>query len=401
MAIYQYKAKTAEGKTVKGSIEAPDENGFYARLKEQNYYVISWSEAEKKQKTPKLKPKQLAEFCRSLGTLLAAGVSLVRALGIVSQEEALKENQRKIYENLLASVRQGNTLSDAMEAQGDSFPQLLVHMTRSSEASGNMDQVSMRMASHYEKDYRLRSKVHGAMIYPCILGFLIVVVVAFIFTFVIPQFSDMFAQMESLPLPTRVIMGLSDFLSNHWIVAILGLIGLVILIRMIFHIPAVRLWKDRTKIRMPLIGKLLKVIYTARFARTLSSLYSSGIPIVTALQIGKKTVGNAYIEAQFDRAIDQVRSGEKLSDAIGGIDGFVRKLMENVRIGEETGSLDGMLDSIADTLDYESEIAINKMVSFLEPVMIILMALIVGFVMISVILPVYNSYGSIEASAYH
>ena len=112
-------------------------------------------------------------------------------------------------------------------------------------------------------------------------------------------------------------------------------------------------------------------------------------------------MGNAYIEAQFDRAIDQVRSGEKLSDAIGGIDGFVRKLMENVRIGEETGSLDGMLDSIADTLDYESEIAINKMVSFLEPVMIILMALIVGFVMISVILPVYNSYGSIEASAYH
>ena len=166
---------------------------------------------------------------------------------------------------------------------------------------------------------------------------------------------------------------------------------------MIFRIYKVRLLRDKMLIRMPVVGKLLMTIYTARFARTLSSLYSSGLRIVTALQTGRKTVGNLYIDEQFDQAIASVRAGENLSAAVGGIQGFVNKFASTILIGEETGSLDSMLDSSAENLEYESEMAINKLVSLLEPLMIVIMALIVGVIIVSVITPIYGSYDAIGA----
>ena len=161
-----------------------------------------------------------------------------------------------------------------------------------------------------------------------------------------------------------------------------------------------KLWWDKCKVHLPVFGKLLKSIYTARFARTLSSLYSAGLPIVTALQVSRGTVGNSYIEKQFDQVIMVVRAGGALSDGLEKIDGFNRKLAASIRVGEETGSLDNMLDAIADTLDYEAEVAINKMVTFIEPTMIVIMAVIIGFVIISVIMPIYGSYNAIEYSTY-
>jgi type IV pilus assembly protein PilC len=192
-------------------------------------------------------------------------------------------------------------------------------------------------------------------------------------------------------------MWLSDAMVSYWIQILVGAFLLVLVIRLILRIPVIRFARARFFLKLPVAGKLLKTIYTARFARTLSSLYSSGIPIVTALQTGRNTVGNLYIEKQFDQAIASVRAGESLSTAIGNIDGFVKKFSSTVMIGEETGSLDAMLDSIAENLEYEAEIAIGKLVAILEPVMIVIMAVIVGFIMISVISPIYGSYEAIGA----
>lgn len=400
MALYKYKAKAEDGKVRRGVLDAADDMELYAKLRGEGMYLLSSAPAEKVKHMRKLKPKILAEFCRSLGTLLAAGVSLVRALGIVSQEETTKPEHRKIYEEVLRSVRQGNTLSNALEDQGDTFPPLMIHMFRSAEASGNMDQVAMRMAGHYEKEYRLKSKVTNAMVYPCILLGLIVVVVLFIFSFVIPQFSDLFDQMEELPLPTRIVLACSNGLKEHWLVLGIAAVVIVLGIGFLMRIPSVKLQVDRFKLKMPLFGKLMRVVYTARFARTLSSLYASGLPIVTALQIGRNTVGNSYIAEQFAQAVDKVRTGMNLSEALSGIDGFTNKLSSAVMIGEETGSLDNMLDSIADTLEYESEMAINKMVTFMEPILIVIMACIVGLIVVSVIMPIYGSYSAIENSGY-
>ncbi|NCB93735.1 MAG: type II secretion system F family protein [Clostridia bacterium] len=400
MEIYKYKAKSEEGKTVRGLLEANDETDLYTKLRNQGMYLLEFKASTKDNTSRKMKAKVLSEFCRSIGTLLSAGVSLVRALSIVSQEETTKPQFRKIYERVLISVRQGNTLSNALEEQGNTFPPLMINMFRSAEASGNMDKVAMRMAGHYEKEYRLKSKVTNAMVYPCILLILIVVVVVFIFTFVIPQFEDMFSQMESLPIPTQIVMGCSNMFKNHWLMLLIILVVFVAGMGFLMRIPSVKVAVDHFKLKMPLFGKLLKVVYTARFARTLSSLYSSGLPIVMSLQIGQNTIGNEYIASQFPEAITKVRAGMNLSEALAGIDGFTNKLVSSIMIGEETGSLDNMLDSMADTLEYESEMAISKMVTFMEPVLIVVMALIVGLIVISVIMPIYGSYSSVEGSAY-
>ena len=164
--------------------------------------------------------------------------------------------------------------------------------------------------------------------------------------------------------------------------------------------PSVKFQLDKLKIKLPVFGKLLMIIYTARFARTISSLYSSGIPIVQALQIGRKTIGNTYIDSQFDDAVAKVRSGGNLSDALDNIKGFTKKLTSAVRVGEETGSLDTMLNSIADSMEYESNMAVDRMVATLEPVLIVVMAIIIGFIMISVLMPIYGSYDAISNSGY-
>ena len=196
-----------------------------------------------------------------------------------------------------------------------------------------------------------------------------------------------------------VVLGISDALTNHWPVILAVVAAAAVFLSVVFRIPDVALQKDRMKLKIPVIGKLLKVVYPARFARTLSSLYSSGIPIVTALQIGKHTVGNKYIESQFDEVIYSVRTGESLSKSLAAVDGFVNKLASSIMVGEETGSLDEMLNVIADALEYDSEMAIARMTAMLEPVLIIVMGVIIGFVIIAVMMPVFDGYSTIENGA--
>lgn len=400
MALYKYTAKNEMGKKISGRLDVQDEDALYHRLRSDGLYLLNCKQITKSAQGKRIKQRYLAEFARQIGTLLQAGVSLVRALAIVSQEESTKPVHRAIYENLLRLIRQGTPLSEAMRQQGDAFPPLMIEMFRSAEASGTLDQTALRMGDHYNKEYKLNSKIHNAMIYPCILAGLCVVVVIFILTFVLPQFESLFSQLTVLPLPTRVLYAIGDFIKTKWPVLLVGIVVLIAIFTLILRIPRVRLGVDKAKLKMPVFGKLLRVIYTARFARSLCSLYSAGLPIVTSLQIGRKIVSNAYIDSQFDGVIAHVRSGGNLSDGLSQVDGFVNKMSSSIMIGEETGSLDSMLDAIADTLDYESEMAINKMVTFLEPILIIVMALIVGFIMVAVITPIYDSYNAIESSAF-
>lgn len=396
MPKYKYKAKNEMGKIVKGTMEVADEKALYQFLKSEGKYLISAVDTEGDKKSQgKIKTKVLIDFCRQLGALLDAGVTLVRALNIIADEEGLDPRYKMIYHSILALIRQGIPLSEAMEQQGNAFPVLLISMIRSAEANGNIDQTSKRMANHYEKEQKLNGKVTSAMVYPIILSVLLVLVIIFVLTYMVPQFDDIFSSMETLPLPTVILLGISDGLKNHWIAVIIVIAVVVTMFRLLLRVPTVRLTRDMIKLKIPLVGKLLRRIYTARFARTLSSLYGSGLPIVTALQIGKSTIGNLYIESQFEAVIAKVRAGEALSASLSEIDGFIRKLASTILVGEETGSLDDMLDSTAESLDYEAEKALEKMVSLLEPLLIIIMGLVIGFVVVAVILPVYQSYSTI------
>ena len=378
---------------------APDETALYQRLREEGKYLTASKEVTGKRTSGKLKIVVVADFCRQLGTLLGAGVSLVRALSIIAAEESVKPKVRTIYEEMLRLIRQGVPLSEAMERQAPAFPELLVGMLRSAEVSGNLDHTAKRMAVHYEKEHRINSKVRSAMVYPIILAVMMVAIVVFVVGYILPQFSDLFATMGELPWMTRVVMAFSDLVTNYWYLLILGLAVLVMLIRMVLKAPAVRLAFDKRKLKLPVVGKLLRTIYTARFARTLSSLYGSGVPIMSSLSTAADTVGNQYIVSQFGESVRLLQQGGSLTDALRRIDGFENKLASSIAIGEETGNLDEMLDVTADSYDYASEQAMNRLVTLLEPCMLILMGFMVGFIMLAILLPIFGSYNAIEQSA--
>lgn len=400
MANFRYKAQDKEGKIISGTQTAGNENELHDKLKNDGLFLIEAKETNiGKKHYRRLKYDRLSDFSRNLSKLLAAGVTLVRALKIISDDESIPQKERDIYSEVLKLVRTGMPLSEAMEEQGDTFPSLFINMIRSAESSGNLDKTAANMAEYYSKEYKINQKISSSMTYPKILSVLIVLVVIVIMGFVLPQFDDLFAQMGELPVTTRVLMAISGFVAHRWYILIFAAIVLFMLYKIVFAIPAIRFWIDRIEIHLPKIGKLRRIIYTARFARTLSSLYSAGIPIITCLQIAKTTIGNLYIESQFDDMIAKVRGGETLSAGIDGIDGFVKKLTSSVSVGEETGELDSMLISIADQMDYDSEIATEKLVAMIEPVMIVLMAAVVGFIMIAIIQPIYGSYQAIADTA--
>ena len=378
METYRYKALNEKGWTVNGKMAAQDETELHERLKAEGKMLLSASVEENKKRFRKLKSNQVADFSRSLSELLKAGVMIVRALRIIADDESTSPKERELYEEILRLLKNGTPFSDALAAQEDVFPPLFVNMIRSSENTGNMDDITAQMAEYYEKEYRLNQKIKSATFYP--------------------QFQTLFDQMETLPLSTSLLLAISGFVARRWYLIIFVAAVVYLVIRILSRIPAIALLLARIEVHLPVIGKLKKIIYTARFSRTLSSLYQAGIPIVDCLNVSKTTIGNLYIEKQFDDVITKVRSGNNLSDTISEVDGFIRKLSSSIRIGEETGALDKMLISIANQMDNESEVASQKLVQLLEPVMIVFMAVVVGFIMIAVIQPIYGSYESISNS---
>lgn len=401
MAKFRYLARDKQGDTISGIMHAADEDDLYRKLKEQDKYLIDTENGMEDLATRQLPMLMLSEFNRELGDMLGAGVTLVRAFTILSQEETRKPKERAVLTSVLKLIRQGEAVSDAMEQQNGAFPLLMVNMYRAAETSGKLADTAKRLAIHYEKEHQLNIKIRGATIYPRILTGLVFVVLIFIMTFILPQLTDMFDTLEELPMPTRILFGISGFVGRNWKGIIPVAVVAVVILLMLGRMPAVRVWRDQMKLKIPVIGRLLMVIYTARFARNLSSLYSSGIPIITAMQISRKTIGNSYIERQFDAAIGCLRAGGSLSEALEKIKGFRKKLPSVVRVGEESGDLVQMLDAMADSFDYESEMAVSRLISYLEPVLITLMALLIGFIMIAVMMPIYESYSAIGSSAYY
>ncbi len=395
MAEYLYKAQNSKGKIVKGRKNASSELELHNLLLQENSYLLSYTALKKKEFTRTLSTEDLAAYCRELGTLLDSGITLVKALSIMSKEEQLSEKNKKVYLSILHEVTLGIPLSNAMANRGNAFPSLLVNMIKASEESGDLAKNCKRMADHFSKNAKFEAKVKSATTYPKILLILTIAVVIILMAFVMPMFADMFAEMESLPLATTILFAISDYISNNAVAVIFFAVVIFILYKLLSEMETLSYRKDRLLLKLPYISNLERVIFTARFGRTLSTLYACGMPIVNALKLARDTIGNKYIEKQFDSAVSLIRTGESLSSSLMTIDGFTKKLSSTIKVGEETGKLDSMLTSMSDDLDYESEMATDRLLSYLEPAMIVVMALIVGFIMIAVIQPIYGSYGSI------
>ena len=396
MPEYKYRAQDQNGKIVKGRSDAPDEAALHKRFHDEGLTLLEASPVVRRIALKALKKAQLADFARQLGTLTRAGVSLVKTLEIIAHDESIDAYERDVYLKLRDRIVQGVALSTAMDELNPTFPPLFVFMIKATEQTGNLDDTALRLATHYTDENELEQQVKSSLTYPKILGVMIVLVVAVIFGYVLPQFEELFSSMPSLPLPTRIPMAISNFVATKWYILLIVAALAVIFGKIIIRLPSVRYQIDKIKI-MGRWGKLTKVIYSARFARTLSSLYAGGIPIYNCIDIAKSTIGNSYIESQFDEVLKKVSAGSSVSDSLRDVNGFVQKLSSSIKIGEETGMLAPMLESVANDLDFYSRQALVKLTSYIEPVMIVIMAVIVGFVIIAVIQPIYNSYATIGA----
>ena len=398
MPEYRYQAQDSNGRIIKGKAEAFDDTDLQKRFHESGLLLIEAKPIRKNMALKPLKKLRLADFTRQLGTLIKSGVTLIKAIEIIANDESISDYERQLYLRLRDRIVQGVALSVVMEELDPAFPPLLIFMIRAAETSGTLDTTCLRLADQYTSEAQLEQTAKNSLTYPKILSALIVVVVAILFGYVLPQFEDIFSSLPSLPLPTRILMAISDFVATKWYIILIVVALVIIFGKMIIKIPAVRLVIDHIKV-MGKWGKLTKVIYSARFARTMSSLYSSGIPIHSCIEISRGTIGNKYIEDQFNEVERKVAGGMPLSSALLDVNGFVSKLPATIKVGEETGMLGNMLESVANDLDFYSKQALLKLTSYIEPVMIVIMAVAVGFIMVSIIQPIYQSYQTIGAGS--
>ncbi|HEZ7986504.1 MAG TPA: type II secretion system F family protein [Ruminococcus sp.] len=397
MKSFSYVAQDARNKQVKGIINAETEQEFLKKIKEKGLYVKDYRESDSgDSKTMyKFSTKELAFCCRQLSAMLTSGLTLVKSIDILVKEQE-NEKARAIWQDIYENVQKGESFSSTLEMHAGTFPDFLISMVGAGETSGSLDIIMQRMSDHYSKENKLKNTIKGAMIYPIILLVLCVVVVIFLFTFIMPTFIDMFEDKSKMPFLTKVMAAISDFIREKYILLIAIVVGLFFGIRYALKVPSIRFKFDRLIIKGPGFGPLITKIYTGRFARTLSSLYSSGIPMVECLERASKILGNSYIDEKFLDVVDEVKQGETLSAAITRTEVFEPMFCSVIYVGEEAGALDSILEKTSDYYEEESDAAVQRLVSMIEPVLIIFMGVIIAMVVCGIYPALYGSFESIE-----
>lgn len=400
MANFKYRMMNSSGEKLEGVYAASSRQEVIEMIKSNNNYPLKIEEIiENKdmeiQVFNKVKTKDIAVFCRQFYTMLNAGATITTCLNVLGQQitnKRLKNSILLVDEN----VRKGLTLSEAFKKE-EVFPELLISMVESGEVSGNLDTIMNRMAEHYEKENKLNNKVRGAMVYPIILAILSITIVVGILTFVMPTFVSMFDDNGiELPLPTRMLLATSNFLRTKWYLIILIILAIVYSLKYYFKTETGEITLNRLKLKLPLFKGINEKIIVSRFTRTLSTVLASGVSLIQGLQVVSKVVGNKVIENKILEVRELVIKGGGLSQALKRVGFFPPMLCSMVSIGEESGSLDDILNKTADFYDDELETAIQQFTSMLEPIMILIMGVIIGFMIISIILPVFDMYNQIN-----
>ncbi len=400
MQYFSYVARNSDGVIVKGSVEAANRSEFFRSIDDRGLTCINYSEQEVRvqenvRTIAKLNSKELILFCKKMGTMIGAGMSITNSLDVLIDSSTNKKFA-EVYRNVYEAVRGGTPLSQAMMQQGKSFPSLMCYMVESGEESGNIEGIFLRMSSYYDKQLKMSRKVKSASAYPKLLGVVSFIVIIALFGFVLPDLFVMFEGMEIPPI-TQFMISFSDFITEFWVIIIFSVVILYLLAMSLFRIRPIKKFMDRVKIRIPLVGNLVKMIYSGRFSSTLAMLYASGLPLLDTLRLSGNVIGNIYMEERLETASTSVGSGIPLSQAIDELMIFDKMLPNMIAIGEETGDLDGLLNTTADYYEGESDTAIEALLSILGPVLLIILAVIICLILISVMLPIYSGYGTIAA----
>ena len=402
MPGYSYVAVDQRGKEKRGRIEAENRDAVSQQLKKDGLFPVEIKEQGVLNKEidlsigKKVKPRDLSVFCRQFVSITQAGVPMKEALQMMTEQTENKWLKRATADVLL-NVEKGNTLADSMAAIPDVFPPMLVNMVHAGESSGSLEMSFDRMATHFEKEAKLKATIHKATIYPIILIFAVVGVVAVMLLYVIPIFIDMFADLEiEMPALTMGVMTLSKWTASHWYLILAVVVAVAVAYRVIYNTEQGRLKIDYIKMKMPLFGKLTVKSNCAQFARTMSTLMAAGISTTECLETVSKIVTNIHYKNAMMKAREEVMKGIPLSEPLAASEVFPPMVYHMTGIGEETGNMEEMLNKLADYYDEEVEITTQSVLAAMEPLIIVFMALIVGTLVIAVIMPIATMYNGLE-----
>jgi type IV pilus assembly protein PilC len=406
MPTYVFKGRNKLNETVVGERVADNREALRQILRKEQITLTSVKEKGREIGIPKIggrkkvKSKDLSIFTRQFSVMIDAGLPLVQCLEILAQQQ-----ENKYFQQVLLQVRQdveeGSTLAAAMARHPKVFDELYSNMVEAGETGGILDLILQRLSTFIEKIVKLKRDVVSAMIYPTAVVLLAIVAVAVIMIVVIPQFQMIFLGLlgpgEQLPLPTRIVVGISDFLAG-WggLVILASIIAIVVAIRFYYKTPGGRRNIDRLLLRIPIMGEVFRKIAVARFSRTLSTLLSSGVPILQSLDITAKTAGNVIIEGAIRKVRDGVERGENFADPLKATEVFPNMVSQMIGIGEQTGALDAMLGKIADFYEQEVDAAIANLLTLIEPVLIAFLGITIGSIVIAMYLPLFTLIGKLS-----
>jgi type IV pilus assembly protein PilC len=388
---FAYKAKDATGKLVDGLVEAADQKAAMTRLREQRLTVTEMTEKAKKNKSKgKIDTKDIVIFSRQLSTLVSAGVPIVQGLNIL---EAQAENPafKYVVSSLRADIESGLSIADAMHKHPHAFTELYVSMIRAGEVGGILDTILERLSAYLESSEVLKAKVKSAMMYPTVVGGAAFLITVFLIVFIIPVFKDIFSGFGAeLPFPTRVIIGISDFL-RHNAVYLIGVIGGGVYgLKKYLKTEKGQEKLDDISLKLPVFGILLKKVAIAKFTRTLGTLIKSGVPILQGLETVAKTAGNKIIERAIYKSRDSIKEGGRIADPLKKANIFPPMVIQMISVGEETGGLDTMLNKIADFYDQEVDTAVKGLTSMIEPLIMVVMGVVIGAIVIAMFMPMFS-----------
>ena len=395
MPIYKWEGKAAKGVIKKGEMEAPNEAAIRISLRQQNIMPTKISPKGKEFKfslpfKKKVKQRSIAIFTRQLATMIDAGLPLVQSLEILSSQQ-----EDKVFKEIIRGIREdveaGSTFAGALKKHPITFNELYTNLVVAGEEGGILDTILNRLCTYIEKAESLKKKVKSALVYPATIVGVAVIVVMILMLLVIPVFETMFKSAgQSLPLPTLITLTVSKLIQKYIFIIIPGLILCFYLFRKYYQTEKGKALFDMILLKLPVFGPLFQKIAVARFSRTLGTLVSSGVPILDGLNIVSKTAGNKTIETAIQNARASIREGETISEPLGRSGNFPPMVIQMISVGESTGALDSMLSKIADFYEEEVDVAVGNLTSLLEPLLMVFLGLVIGGVVISMYLPIFN-----------
>ena len=401
MATFTYAAVDPSGRTVRGKIEAENEQFVLGKLHEQKMHVLDIGRDSKSTKKigfggpKKVKLHSIVVFSRQLATMIDAGISIVRALDILENQltdPALKE----VIGQCKHDVKGGVNITDAFAKHPQVFSRLYVSMVRAAETGGILDQILDRLSAFLETELEVRNKIKSAMIYPILVLAFAALMITALFMFVLPKFKEIFMSMNvELPVTTKMLFGTSTFLRGHWYVLVISVVGLIVAFRMYRKTAKGAYQLDYFKLKIPIIGDIVQKMAVSRFSRTFATLITAGVPMMRSLEIVGETSGNLVISGAVDSARNSIREGQKISTPLAQSGLFPNMVTHMIDIGEETGRLSNMLAKVADFYDQEVDNAVKALTSLIEPLLIVVMGGIVGFIAISVMAPIFKLISSV------